>query len=254
MKRILLVLALPFALLSCGRKEEKKLTPISYEMKTFRVESKIHCKTDSLCAFYQVSYPAFTGLDTTVLAILKKDIDSSVSMGNPEAEGKTMEQIGAGFIQDYEDFRKEMPEVPGSWNYKANVTVETLTDSLLSLSVQEEYYTGGAHGGYGIYYINLNPRTGEEFTLENLLKPGFEDPLTKIGEKIFRKVRELSDTASLNASYFEFPDDKFQLNRNFGFKKEGIVFYYNSYEIAAYASGPTEVLIPYEEIKDWLKH
>ena len=64
---------------------------------------------------------------------------------------------------------------------------------------------------------------------------------------------ELPDTASLNENYYEFPDDKFQLNQNYGFRKDGIVFYYNNYEIAPYAAGPTEVVIPYESVRTWIK-
>jgi hypothetical protein len=85
------------------------------------------------------------------------------------------------------------------------------------------------------------------------LKEGYEEKLTQLGEKAFRKERALTDTASLQKNYFEFPANKFTLNQNYGFTKEGIVFYYNSYEIAAYAAGPTEVIIPYEEIKGWLR-
>ena len=254
MRHLFSAVALALVVVACTKKEDKTERVITFQNKIFRVESPGGCKADSLqCAFYEVTYPIFAGLDTAVAIRLKKNIDGSVSMGNPEAEGKTMEQIGTEFIQDYEDFQKEMPDVSGGWNYQAQVTVETLIDTLLSLSVHEEYYTGAAHGGYGVYYINVNPRTGAEFTLDNLLRSGYQEPLVKAGEKAFRHVRNLADTASLNANYFEFADDKFQLNQNYGFKKEGIVFYYNNYEIAAFATGPTEVLIPYEEIKGWLK-
>jgi hypothetical protein len=89
--------------------------------------------------------------------------------------------------------------------------------------------------------------------LDNFFKPGYNDVLTNLGNKIFRQARQLADTASLSDNYFEFPEDKFQLNKNYGFKKEGIVFFYNSYEIAPYAAGPTEVVIPYEELKEWVR-
>jgi hypothetical protein len=42
------------------------------------------------------------------------------------------------------------------------------------------------------------------------------------------------------------------MNDNYGFTTQGIVFVFNSYEIASYAEGPTEILIPYEKIRDWL--
>ena len=240
-------------LFSCTKTEEK-ITPISFEYQTFRVESKGGCKSDTLqCAYFEVTYPKFTGLDTPVVKTVKQKIDAAVSMGNPESQGHDMKNIGEIFIQDYDDFKSEIPEAFGGWHYTAKVTVEVLTDTLLSLSVNDEYYTGGAHGGSGIYFINVNPKTGTEFTLDNLLKPDYNETLTQIGDKIFRQTKQLSDTASLTDNYFEFPEDKFELNKNYGFKKEGIVFYYNNYEIAPYAAGPTEVLIPYNDLKDLLK-
>lgn len=253
-KNLLYIVTLSIAFYACSKKETEKKKQLGYEIKNFRVESEGGCKADTLpCAYYEVSYPEFTGLDTAVKVMLKRRIDADVSMGNPEAEGQSMQQIGQGFISDYQDFINEMPEGAGGWHYTADVAVEILSDTLISLSVQEEYFTGGAHGGYGTYFINVNPATGADVTLENILKAGYNEPLRSLGEKIFRKVREIPDTASLNENYFEFADDKFELNQNYGFKKEGIVFFYNSYEIAPYAAGPTEVLIPYEELAAWLK-
>lgn len=241
-------------LFSCGTPTEKKEKPISFEMKTLRMESKGGCSSDTLqCAYFEVLYPEFSGIDTSVLKIINRRLDEAVSLGNPESQGQSMREIGQIFIQDYDEFKSEIPDAFGGWHYLAKVTVEVLTDSLLSLSVNDEYYTGGAHGGSGMYFINVNPKTGAEFTLDNLLRADYQEALTNLGNKIFRETRELADTASLSDNYFEFPEDRFELNKNYGFKKEGIVFYYNNYEIAPYAAGPTEILIPYEDLSDWLK-
>lgn len=238
---------------SCS-KEMEKVAPVSFDMKTFRVESKGGCKADTLqCAYFEVTYPEFSGLDTTVVNVIRQKMDAAVSLGNPESQGQSMRQIGQIFIQDYDDFKSEIPEAFGGWHYKAEILVEVLTDSLLSLSVHDEYYTGGAHGGSGVYFININPKTGEEFTLDNLLKPDYTDALTLLGNREFREARELADTASLSETYFEFPENEFELNKNYGFKNEGIVFYYNNYEIAPYAAGPTEVLIPYSDLREWIR-
>ena len=240
--------------LSCSTKKEERKAPISFESKVFRIESKGGCKSDTVqCAYFQVTYPQFAGIDSPVVKIINRQIDAAVSMGNPESQGRSMKEIGEIFIQDYDDFKSEIPDAFGGWHYTAQVKVEVLTDTLLSLSINDEYYTGGAHGGSGVYFINVNPQTGATFTLDNLLKPNYEDALNTLGNKVFRQTRQLADTASLSENYFEFPEDKFTLNKNYGFKQEGIVFYYNSYEIAPYAAGPTEVLIPYDELKDWIK-
>jgi len=254
MNKILLAGCMGLCFVACSKKDEDKTTNISYEMKNFKVESEGGCKADTLsCASYEVTYPVFSGLDTAVTRIIAREIDASVAMDNPEAEGETMKQIGEGFIRDFQEFKTEMEDQPMGWRYKGTVDVGVVTDTLLSLSVTEEYYTGGAHGGFGKYFINLRPETGEPFTLANYFKPGYEQPVTKIAEGIFRKVRELADTASLTENMFEFPEDQFVLNKNYGFTKDGVVFYYNSYEIASYASGPTEVVVPYEALKEWIR-
>ncbi len=252
MKILLIVGFIGFCFVGCSRRDEDKKAKISYEMKNFKVESEGGCKADTLsCASFEVSYPVFSGLDSSVAKVITREIDASVAMNNPENEGGTIKQIGEGFISDFQEFKADMEDQPLGWHYKATVDVGVTADTLISLSVTEEYYTGGAHGGYGKYFINLRPSTGETFTLANYFKPGFEQPVTKIAEGVFRRVRELADTASLTENMFEFPDGQFVLNKNYGFTKEGVVFYYNNYEIASYAAGPTEVVVPYEALKDW---
>lgn len=249
------VFSLGVLLFCCCQQKETALpsSAITYEQTSFRIESEGGCRADSArCASYEVSYPMFKGMDSSVVKTVLKRIDERVSMGNPETEGESMQAVGRKFVGDYDDFKKEMPDGPG-WYYEARVEVEVLTDTLLSLSVTEEYFTGGAHGGHGKYFININPETGVEFTLDNYFRSGYGDELRRIGERVFRREYELSDTSSLEENMFEFPDDRFDLNQNYGFTAAGVLFYYNSYEIAAYAMGPSEVLIPYDSIKQLAK-
>lgn len=250
MKRLLLLTLGLSVFFCCQKKEEPKAPSITYELTNFRIESEGGCSADSSqCASYEVSYPIFRGLDSAVVARLMKTIDSTVTMGNPEVIGESMASIGKRFVSDFDDFKKEMPDYGMGWYYDARVAVEVITDTLLSLSVTEEYFTGGAHGGHGRYFINLDPRTGAEFTLDNYLQPNQDEALRAIGERFFRREYELADTASLAENMFEFPDNRFELNKNYGFTRDGLLFYYNSYEIAAYAMGPSSVLIPYDSLK-----
>jgi hypothetical protein len=239
---------------SCAVQEKKEASPYQYTITKFVKTSK-GCATDSLnCASYVVAYPVFENLSPAVSKIIMAGIDAGVTMGNPEADGWTMERTAEDFTKGYDSFRIENPEFPtGSWYYEADVKVETFVDTLLSLSLNEEYFTGGAHGGSGKFFINIHPKTGKVFTLDNLLKQGYQSELRKLAEKEFRINNNLADTASYINNGFEFPDNKFQINQNYGFTQQGIIFYYNSYEIAAYAQGPSQVIIPYEKIKDWLK-
>lgn len=257
MVRTLLVLVVgALVAASCTLRDEKKedKVPVTYTMTSFRLESAGGCATDSTaCASYEMDYPVFTGLDSAVNAVIAKRILQTADMGNPEQRGKTMEEVAHDFIQDFEKFTKEFPDPSGGWYYGATVSVVLLTDSLMTLATQDEYFTGGAHGGGGKYFINVDPRNGRDITLDDLLKPGYETVLATLGEQAFRKAREMADTTSFQQQAFEFPENKFQLNKNYGFTPDGITFYYNSYEVASYAAGPTEIKIPYTALTAWRK-
>lgn len=253
---ILLAGAVSLLFASCGRQEAQQETrqPISFELKSFKLYSD-NCGSDSSkCASYEVSYPVFTGIDSVVTKKISHGIDSVLSIGFSEGLVQSFEQNGRLFIDQYQDFVSEGLEASGAaWYYSVNVNPEQVTDSLITLSIYTEDYSGGAHPNSATIFLNIQAQTGARVQLDDVLKPGYKNTLTQIGEKVFREQRELADTASFKSNAFDFPDDKFQLNKNYGFTKEGILFYYNSYEVGAYAAGPTEVLIPYTEIKDWLK-
>lgn len=254
MKRLLLLSLGSFFLYCCQNKEEARAPVITYELTNFRVESEGGCRADSArCASYEVSYPVFNGLDSAVVQILMKRIDESVSMGNPETHGESMQRIGKKFVDDFDDFKKELPDYSLGWYYEARVEIEVLTDTLLTISITEEYFTGGAHGGHGTYFVNINPKTGADFTLDNYFKADYTEALRQMADREFRRGRNLADTASLEENTFDFPNDRFELNQNYGFTSEGLIFYYNSYEIAAYAEGPSEVLISYDSLKPLMK-
>lgn len=62
-------------------------------------------------------------------------------------------------------------------------------------------------------------------------------------------MKQLGPDDDLGSAGFWFENNKFSLNDNFLILDSGLVFYYNNYEITAYAFGPTELEIPYTKIK-----
>lgn len=257
MKYPLLSLSLVAMLvISCGKKEEKKEQPVAaYEMKTFRLESAGGCKVDTTrCASYEIEYPEFKSLSKAANDSLMRKITESVDTGNPEIDSLSMQAAGKNFIDDFERTKKEFPESALGWFYKASVNINVMSDTLISLESNTEYFTGGAHGGYGTYFINIKPSTGETVKLSDVFKTGFEEELRLIAETEFRKALEAADTTSFEEEGFEFTDNQFTLNDNYGFTKDGIVFVFNVYEIGPYVSGAQEVLIPYNKIKHRMKH
>jgi hypothetical protein len=254
MRLTVLLFLVGLAAIGCTKKSEEKSKGIQYEMKTFRLESSGGCEADTLkCASYEVEYPIFNGLAQAVNDSLQQKIVESVDTGNPELDSHSLDESGKSFISDFERAQKEFPDNTMGWYFRASVDVDLVTDTLLSLESSAEFFTGGAHSGYGTYFINIRPSTGKTVTLKDVMKPGYEEKLRSIGDEEFRKSLSIADTASLAEEGFEFPEDKFQLNDNYGFTKDGILFEFNIYEIAPYVLGAQEVLIPYDRIKDLLK-
>jgi hypothetical protein len=242
-----LIVGLVFA--GCSRTGLDK----TVKMRSYVAESAKGCAYDSLnCSRFSVNYPEFPGLNEKVQASISRSFVMMVR-GDAEDPRDSFELLGEGFLKDYADFRKDFPDWSASWQRNIDVSLLLLGDSLLSLQYTEESYTGGAHGNNLVAFINLDPKTGEVIKLDRLLKPGYKEALRALGEEIFRTNRELADTASFENNGFQFTNNRFALNDNYGFSREGISFYFNSYEVAPYSMGPTEVMIPYERISSWIK-
>jgi len=239
---------------SCKTQREEKPQDISFEQKTINTAYPEGCKSsDSTCTYFHVSYPQFAGLDSAVLRKLTAMIDTSLVWDNKEERGKPMRQQATEFIASYIEVRNTIPDLNEVWYYTGDVTPQRIDDKVLSVAIHGEYYTGGAHGSEGKHFININPSTGAVVALGDILKDNYEQQLTLQAEKNFREKYKLSSTASLQENGFDFPDDAFQLTDNYGFTDEGIVFYYNNYEIAAYVNGPTELVVPYQSLGELLR-
>lgn len=252
MKHFAVVVVAALLSASCSIPEgASRVNPIPYTEKVF--EKKARCASDSLCAVFKVTYPVFTDLDTATRRYIQQEINRKLSLVEPVDKPWTMEQIADDFINGYEAFQKEGLDFLSSWHYNAAVDVKTANDSLISLSVTTQYYTGGAHGGGATYFVNLNPKTHTKFTLDDLLSPGYQEVLRQAGENAFRSARNVKPDESFSERGFEFEGNTFHLNENYAFTEKGIEFFYNSYEIAPYALGPTRILIPYEELQDFLR-
>ncbi|MGB1008079.1 MAG: DUF3298 and DUF4163 domain-containing protein [Thiolinea sp.] len=209
---------------------------------------------DALCALVTLSYPQMSSdvnpeLATKLNTIITQQLLDAPASGDTENIPQSLEQFADSFIAEYQ----EDPNQFTSWELERTVKVAFSTDKLLTLLFEEYGYTGGAHPFSGQRYSVLSLTDGAPVVLADLLNPGYEPPLNVIGEKAFRLARELGEADSLEEQGFSFENNVFNLNDNFGVLKEGLEFVFNSYEIAPYAMGPTQLTIPYEDIHSLIR-
>ncbi len=123
--------------------------------------------------------------------------------------------------------------------------------ALLSYAVEYSDYTGGAHGSYRITYTNIDLKKLVTLTEEELFLPGYYKPLTeRILHQLMHEYQVEEPDSLLTHGFFTIDD--IVPNNNFWLDDKGIHYSYNQYEIAPYAMGVINVMIPYSELTDIL--
>lgn len=219
-----------------------------FRIENIKFEKSLGCKADHRdCVELDLSYPLLKDGPKPGREKLNTEIRNFVFQQMDDAIAKDAEAWAANFLADYQRDGKGTPP----WSESRQVQAVANTPQVFSLLLGMDGYSGGAHGNSRVEYRSYDPKTGRRYGLGDWLKKGYEKPLQELGEKAFRKARGLSSGDNLNDFGFTF-EDGFKLNDNYAATPQGLVFYYNPYEIASYADGPTELAIPYSELKDWL--
>lgn len=118
---------------------------------------------------------------------------------------------------------------------------------LLSIPVSRYYYAGGAHGVTTLKTLNIDKNSGKEIILKDLFKEKFD----------FKGVinKEISSQIEKNKNEY-FPDEfkGIKDNTEFFLTNNGLVVYYQLYEIAPYVKGIPKFEIKYDLLKEGLKY
>ena len=210
-------------------------------------------KAPSECSNVTLEYPRFTKAPTAAaLAALNGGV-SDFLLKN--LDGKNLPSLNA-FIDDFfreaAEARKSVPQM-SAWSLEKSVTVDYNTRGIVSLRFHIFEFTGGAHPNSWATLASYAAQTGRRWALKDLLVSGYQSKLNAIAEPYFRKEKELKPNANLEAEGFTFKGGKFAVNDNFMITAKGLLFRFDSYEIAAYVVGPTEFLVPYSAIRHLIR-
>ncbi len=229
-------------------------TRLDFKMIKFQQQGGPDCPDtqNHLCATVTFSYPQLSSDAKPELAEKLNRFILQQMMDNPAGSADaatTPQQSAEAFIDEY----RQTPNPFNSWELERNLKIVFVTQDMLTLLFEEYGYTGGAHPFSGRRYSVLSLKDASQIILPDLLNPGYETALNVAAEKIFRQVRKLKEEETPEEQGFSFPNDVFSVNDNFGVLKEGLDFIFNPYEIAPYALGPTQFLVPYEDIQELIR-
>ncbi len=196
-------------------------------------------------SYFRISYPEFS--DSAINDLIKP----SIWIEGEENFEHAAEAFIAGFDEFVEEESTSAIHTPWFKNIQSSVCVNSPV--LFSLRTQYQQYTGGAHGNSVVIWSNFDILQNKKIELSDIIVRDKFPELTKRAEKQFRKIEDLTDTASLEKDFF-FEHGIFALNDNFGLTKDELVFYYNEYEIKPYSEGITVIRLPYTGIMDILNN
>jgi len=147
------------------------------------------------------------------------------------------------FDSEYKSFKDGFGESAMVWDASFDGEVTYQSPMLISIAINSYINSGGAHGNLNVTFFNFDASTGKLLQFDDL----FND---KEGLKEIVKTHFEEETKGSEINYFF--GEPFSLPANIGFNDEGIVCFYNVYEIASYADGITEFTVPFENIEAYL--
>ncbi len=236
-----LILLLLFIITACEEETTLVMEPVVY--------------TNSPCAScpnVSIQYPKAledTKLSRAINTAIEEEIIGLLTFAD-SLEVTNLDEAITSFTQGYAELKEVYPDetIPWEANIQAEVSFENR--QVLSIKLDSYLFTGGAHGYAATRFLNFDMDKGQEIDTQTL----FKDLLAfrSYAESKFRKQEEIPEEAPINSTGFMFELDTFYLPENIGLTPKGILLLYNQYEVASYADGQIELLIPFREAKKFV--
>lgn len=145
---------------------------------------------------------------------------------------------------DYKQFQGELLPYEIVTKYKVALNKK----DLLSIPIDYYQYTGGAHGMTTRLGYNFQVSTGKIIKLADLFNPDY-DYKSVINKEVEKQIAKNPEYYFDNGAVFKGIKDQ----QDFYLTEDGLVIYFQLYEIAPYVGGIREFKIPYVDLKQGLK-
>ncbi len=229
------------------------------------------CLRDSLCVEVHIKYPVVSSTDAALAQRLTDTLQSLVGalidVGEPTETApnqpfkRQIENLGPGLLKSLEaDFGQDTSVQFMIYTVDAETKVLLDAPRYLSAEVSSYVYLGGAHGNGNTAYVTLHKATGRRVALEEIFsEPKALQPLVERAFLEANKAKGMSDEETTLENLLLSPEMGLPFPSNFCIVAEGIRMIYNPYEVTAYALGPTEFTLSWEQLGQlanrdkWLK-
>ena len=165
-----------------------------------------------------------------------------------------LDKISSDFFDSYFTATEGIEDISSSaslnWEKNLSMDIRHNENNIVSIKFEKYAYTGGAHGISMTEYAVCDLVKSKKLTLNDIFKENAKVQIDDLLDSKLRKLNGLNTEESLREAGFFI--DKIEWSDNFFINNQGIGFFYNVYEIAPYASGTTELFVPFTDIENLL--
>lgn len=157
------------------------------------------------------------------------------------------------YLSNYVKQNKNWHQSGASFNWEKTVSMSVVYNSsyMLCLEYLRYAYSGGAHGMTNISYDIVHLDQGEVLSYSDVFITEADSTLSVLLTKQLRKDYKIPEDVSLKEAGFFV--EQVKPNRNIFVDGNGVGFLFNSYEIAPYSQGATNVYLEFKQIKDLIR-
>ena len=136
------------------------------------------------------------------------------------------------------------------WRYAETINIISRFDKGIILERKYETFTGGAHGILLKNFYVIDMENNYLVNMDDLFENFQREEIRAVVYRTLRANFNLRRNQPLSEGLF-FSDEP-ELSFKFYVKQEGLVIYWDPYEIAPYSSGPIEVLLYWRDIRPFM--
>jgi hypothetical protein len=204
-------------------------------------------------------YPVFEGGNENATKRINEYVFSlTQSSGFGEAftvksDLKSLDKIANEFFREAKESAVRDYPYTGAWSYDS-VTDTLMIDEpkrLMTMIHSYNIYTGGAHPSHFTQISNVDLQTGDTLSYDSLF--GNNQQLIDAAKKRFVEneqmvMKEYDRKFSMENYWF---DEGFKLPQAMGITRKGIRCIYSPYEVAPYARGSIDFVVPFTDIPNF---
>ncbi len=153
----------------------------------------------------------------------------------------------ASYTPDY-----TLPSYTNDWTMNISNELYKYSDDIQTVLFDISFYTGGAHPNSGYKSFTFDVKQGKELTLNDVFLNGTVplDVISKLAQEDLKKqLGDMADPGMLEAGTTATTPDNY---KNWALTPNSLVFFFDPYQVAAYAAGPQKVEIPFTTLNGLL--